>query len=145
MSKEEVIVAIKAAAEKLGRSPFIPELARVYPGLNRHVIEKQFGNFRLALQACGLKPRTYNTRVLLVDLFEDFAEVVRKNGKMPTRMEHALYSKFSYSSLMRRLGPWTNVCRSFQRYVVSHNQDGKFNDVVEQFEEYAAAEEDDKQ
>ena len=54
MTREEVIAAIRACTEKLGRVPNRVELTK-QTGLSRHDVNRYFGNYMLALKECGLQ------------------------------------------------------------------------------------------
>src|SRR5260221_7443304 len=54
VKKQEMIAAIQACAKELGRAPTIPELMKQY-GIERPEIRRHFGNYKLALEECGLE------------------------------------------------------------------------------------------
>ena len=81
-SDEEILAALQAAAERLGRSPTMREFAadpetQVHP---QTVIE-HFGTWNAAKRAAGLVPRRFVTREELVRLLRELGEEL---GRTPT-------------------------------------------------------------
>jgi len=79
---EEILAALQAAAERLGRSPTMREFAadpetQVHP---QTVIE-HFGTWNAAKRAAGLVPRRFVTREELVRLLRELGEEL---GRTPT-------------------------------------------------------------
>jgi hypothetical protein len=62
MTKEEVLTAIREAAEKLGHPPTFSQLEDLTPMRRRH-IRKHFRNYLWALQECGLTSRFNSRRI----------------------------------------------------------------------------------
>jgi hypothetical protein len=76
VQKEEIIAAIRKCAQELGRTPSLGELTeRVH--VSTRTIRKLFGNYGIAVRACGMEPPR-GAPTPLADLFEDWAGVVRK-------------------------------------------------------------------
>src|SRR5207302_11430528 len=104
VTAEEVIIAIKKATEELGRVPSLEEVLRATQ-ISRHAIRRNFISYREALAACGLERRgTY--RLPLKLLFVDWAEVVRKLGRIPTVSEYEVHAKHSHGPLIRIYRGW---------------------------------------
>src|SRR5947208_8928388 len=101
MTKQEVIAAIKACAEKLGRAPTLPELMK-YKGLSTREVRKHFGNYRGAISACKLEKRGRGWKIDLDVLFRDWAEVARKLKKIPTLWEYQEHGKHSFRPMKDR-------------------------------------------
>lgn len=81
-SDEEILAELRAAAERLGRSPTMREFAkdpavRVHP---QTVIE-HFGTWNAAKRAAGLRPRRYISRQELVEQLRELGEEL---GRTPT-------------------------------------------------------------
>jgi len=54
IAKEEIIAAIKEAAEKLGRPPKFSEFTNAFPAIKMGTIRKYAGTYTLALREAGL-------------------------------------------------------------------------------------------
>jgi hypothetical protein len=81
-SDEEILAALRASAERLGRSPTMREFAAddATPVHPQTVIE-HFGTWNAAKRAAGLVPRRFVTREELVGLLR---ELGRELGRTPT-------------------------------------------------------------
>ena len=86
MTKEEILTAIREAAEKLGHPPTFSQLEDMTPMRRRH-IRKHFRNYLWALQECGLTSRFNSRRIPEEMLFLEWARVARKLGKLPSMVE----------------------------------------------------------
>ena len=81
-SDEQILAALRACAQRLGRAPTMREFAadgetEVHP---QTVIE-HFGSWNAATRAAGLVPRRFATRAELVGLLRDLGEEL---GRLPT-------------------------------------------------------------
>src|SRR5215470_11153457 len=90
--KQEIIAEIKKLRKKLGRIPTLKELVRL-TGVSRFAIATKFGMYRNALVECGLyKP---GNKLSVDELFEDWATVARKLGRVPSIAEYGRHAKYS--------------------------------------------------
>lgn len=128
MQKEEIITAIRECAQELGRSPSLGELTERVP-VSTRTIRKLFGNYGMAVRASGMEPPR-GAPTPLEDLFEDWAGVVRKTGKLPTIFEYERESAFSSKPLISRFKGWRQVPQAMLAYAERHGQ-GEWADVVE--------------
>src|SRR5262249_50635044 len=83
MTKEEAMAAIVACAEKLGHAPSLAEL-REHTGLTKEWLAPRFGSYKQALEACGLERKGIG-KAEMGALFRDWAGIVRRLKKIPTR------------------------------------------------------------
>jgi len=110
-SDEEILAALQAAAERLGRSPTMREFAadpetRVHP---QTVIE-HFGSWNAAKRAAGLVPRRFVTREELVRLLRELGEEL---GRTPTArdLDERRRSMPSKSLIWHTFGSLTTALR----------------------------------
>ncbi|HEY2168110.1 MAG TPA: hypothetical protein VGJ30_00675 [Candidatus Angelobacter sp.] len=128
MKKEEIIAAIRKCAKELGRTPSLGELTeRVH--ISTRTIRKLFGNYGMAVRACGMEPPR-GAPTPLEDLFEDWAGVVRKTGKLPTIFEYERESAYSSKPLVSRFKGWRQVPQAMVAFAERHGQ-GDWADVLE--------------
>src|ERR1051326_1599951 len=57
-TQDEVIAAVKAAAEELGRVPSLEWLVK-YDKVSEYAVKKHFGHFRKCLETAGLQPHRH--------------------------------------------------------------------------------------
>jgi len=79
---DEILAALAAAAQRLGRTPTMREFA-ADPGTEVHpqTVIEHFGSWNNATRAAGLVPRRFATRPELVRLLRDLGEEL---GRVPT-------------------------------------------------------------
>jgi hypothetical protein len=128
VSKAEIMAAIRKCAKELGHCPSMSELT-VRGGVSRREVQKIFGNYGMALRACGMEPAKGPAKV--EDLFADWAGIVRKLGKLPTIGEYKEKSLYSAKPLVSRFKGWRQVPQAMLAYAERENLNGKWADVVE--------------
>jgi hypothetical protein len=130
VQKEEIIAAIRKCAQELGRTPSLGELTeRVH--VSTRTIRKLFGNYGIAVRACGMEPPR-DAPTPLENLFEDWAGVVRKTGKLPTIFEYERESAYSSKPLVSRFKGWRQVPQAMVAYAERHDHlPGEWADVLE--------------
>jgi len=129
MSKEEIIAAIRKCSHELGRTPTLNELIE-RANIATRTIRKAFGNYGMALQACGMEPPP-GVPTPLEDLFKDWAEVVRKLEKVPTMYEYQRESAYSSKPLVSRFKGWRQVPQGMLAYAERNNLQDEWADVLE--------------
>ena len=134
MTKEEVIAAINQLARRLGRPPSLKELLRATK-VTKHAIRMTFLTYRDALAACGLSGLGY--RLALRELFQDWAGVARKVGKIPTITEYGKHGKHSYAPLLKQFGSWLQVPAGLLHYAREHKLEAEWKDVMELLSRHA--------
>ena len=102
--KQATIAAIQDCAEKLGEMPSYPKLKSM-AGIRLHRILALFGNYTQAIRESGLKGHGSGHPQNIEALFEDWAEIVRKLGKVPTRTEYELHSTIAIGRSYRSSAP----------------------------------------
>jgi len=129
VTKEEVIAEIRKLTQKLGHVPTLRELLRGKK-VTRHALRRNFRTYREALAACGLERRG-SYRLPVAELFEDWARIVRKLGRVPKSAEYNAHSQYSRSTLVDRFGGWTRVPAALLHYAREQKLGAKWNDALE--------------
>jgi HNH endonuclease len=81
-SDEEILQALRASAERLGRSPTMKEFAAdPAAGMHPQTVIEHFGTWNAAKRAAGLMPRRFATREELADQLRRLGEEL---GRVPT-------------------------------------------------------------
>jgi hypothetical protein len=130
LTREQVIAAIGACAEKLGYVPTVPELMK-HAGIDRQEIRKHFGNYKQALEECRLEVPERGRKVEIERLFQDWALVVRTLKRLPTGFEYERLSKYSIRPLKFRFGSWYLVPEGMKIYAEEHGLAEEWRDVLE--------------
>ena len=129
MSKEEVIAAIQGCAAKLGHAPSFPELERTMKVRKRSVY-RYFINYREALHASGLERTGAGYKNETKELFLDWAETVRRLGKVPTMVEYNLHGNYSVSPMIKRFGGWSQLPAAMLAYAKQSGLESGWEDVM---------------
>jgi len=78
----QILEALRASAERLGRSPTMKEFAAdPASGMHPQTVIEHFGTWNAAKRAAGLMPRRFATRE---ELLEQLAHLGRELGRTPT-------------------------------------------------------------
>jgi hypothetical protein len=99
-------------------------------GISMHKIQRHFGGYNAALGACGLEPHDAARPRTMEELFEDWAEVVRKIGKAPTRTQYDRHGRNSPRPLMRIFHSWTAIPEGMRQYALEHGLADAWKDVI---------------
>lgn len=127
-SKEEVIAAIKKLARKLGRTPTFAE-ARRLTGVSRYTITAKFLTYQNALIECGIyKP---SNKLGVDELFEDWATVARKLGKVPSLAEYGRHARYSHGPLLKYFGGWRHVPAGLLQHARTQQMEQEWQDVMQ--------------
>ena len=130
MTKDEIITIIKECAAELGRVPSAAEMERT-GRLSRYHIDKAFGSYGAALEACGLKAFGTGYRIANEELVRDFAVLVRRLGKIPTTYEYGVHAERSIRPFLRCFKAWSNVPQAVMEYIRSAGEQEEWKDVLE--------------
>lgn len=107
VTREEVIAVIQELTAKLERRPTLLEVCSALK-LASGRVGKLFGSYTKALKASGLGTAT-SWRLTMEQLLDDWREVARKLGKIPTVYEYRLESRYSERPLKHRFGSWNDI------------------------------------
>jgi len=124
--RDEVLNAIRTAAQSLGRPPSRSEF-KSSSGMTEYQVLKHFPSWREAVRAAGLEPDSTNIPINPQVLLEDWGEFVRGMRRIPTRDQYRRDGTYSPGTIERRFGPWSAVPSKFREFA-----DGKpeWADVV---------------
>ena len=118
MTKQEIMELIVGCAEKLKHVPTLAEVLDMTQVSHKH-IRMHFGGYLGAIQECNLEPRETGRgakKIPLEKLFVDWAGVVRKLKRLPTRDEYEMHSKYTSAPLTRRFGSWLDVPHGLKQF-----------------------------
>jgi Homing endonuclease associated repeat len=124
--RDEVLNAIRTAAQTLGRPPSRSEF-KSSSGTTEYQFLKHFPSWREAVRAAGLEPHSTNVPIDPRVLLEDWGEFVRRIRQIPTRDQYRRDGTYSPGVFEKRFGPWSAVPSKFREFA-----DGKpeWSDVV---------------
>ena len=129
MTKEELMAAIKECAATLGHVPSFPEL-QVKMKVSKRALRKHFGTYMEALRACGLERRGSGYEVSQKLLFQDWAGLVRKLGKVPTITDYEQHGEYSLSPMLRCYGSWKQLPEGMWEYARKEGLESEWEDVL---------------
>ena len=127
--RRAIIAAIQECARKLGTTPSFVKMNGM-TGISMHRLERHFGGYNAALGACGLEPHDAVRPRTMAELFEDWAEVVRKIGKAPTRAQYGTHGRNSPRPLLRIFHSWSAIPEGMRQYALEHGLEGAWKDVI---------------
>jgi len=130
ITKDQIIAAMRAAAEKLGHAPTTTEFTRL-SGINDRNASRLFKTYLSAVRAAGLEPNKRGQRLTSAALLADWGEVARKVGWVPTRREYLREGSYGYIVFRSRFQRWVNVPKDFCRFVETGGLAGDWTDVLE--------------
>ncbi len=127
MSKEEMISFIQKLAAELGRSPSQADMRKA--GVPWHRIYNQFGGMRQAVRAAGLEPGPRGEALNEGAMILDWAGVVRRLRRLPSRAEYDRLGKHHSGTLHARLD-WSQMAHRFVLLVREFHVEEEWADVV---------------
>jgi hypothetical protein len=107
-AREQIVAAIRRAAEELGRAPSRGELRRI-TGVSHYRVLAEFPTLREAVRAAGLEPNPKGEKISTEDLLADWKRVAEKLGRAPSRAEYVREGKYSAGALTVRFGSWSAI------------------------------------
>ncbi len=113
IDRNEILEAIRRAAEKLGRPPHRGELPRV-AGISHSVVLKHFASLRDAVRAAGLEPSRRGLKVAAEDLLKDFARVAEELGRAPNRNEYVRHGEYAAGTFYAKFGSWPALREAYR-------------------------------
>jgi hypothetical protein len=133
VTKEEIIAAIRNCADELGRVPTVAELKDMRR-VTLRTVRRFFGRYADALREAGFDPHGAGYKLDLDTLFQDWAGVARRVGKLPGLVEYSRESRYSVGPLLTRFGGWTEVPRGMLQFVREKGMEGDWGDVLKMLE-----------
>jgi hypothetical protein len=116
-TQADVLAAIKEVASSLGRPPSRAEFVS-RSGITEYHVLKHFSAWNEAVRAAGLEPDETNVRVDDAALLADWATLVRKHRRIPTRHQYRREGRYSPGVFDRHFGPWSTIPAAFRRFAL---------------------------
>jgi hypothetical protein len=126
--REEIIAGIKKCAERLGRAPSQAEFRRASK-ISWYQVYKHFRGMRQAVRAAGLEPGPRGGALDVNALTLDWARVVRKLGRLPSRAEYCEHGIHHAGTLHARI-VWSQMAHKFVLLVKEFHLEREWADVV---------------
>jgi hypothetical protein len=126
--RQEIIAAIKKCAERLGRAPSQAEFRRASK-ISWYQVYKHFRGMRQAVRAAGLEPGPRGSALDVNALTLDWAAVVRKLGRLPSRAEYCEHGVHHAGTLHARI-VWSQMAHKFVLLVKEFHLEREWADVV---------------
>jgi hypothetical protein len=126
--RDEIIAAIKKCAERLGRAPSQAEFRRASK-ISWYQVYKHFRGMRQAVRAAGLEPGPRGGALDINALTLDWARVVRKLGRLPSRAEYSEHGIHHAGTLHARI-VWGQMAHKFVLLVREFHLEREWADVV---------------
>jgi hypothetical protein len=130
MTREEIIAVIEKTAEELGHVPSLREVLETEK-VTRYEIRMEFGGYKAALEACGMERQGPGYEVKLAPLFQDWAGLVRRMGKVPSILEYERHGKHCHRPLIRHFGGWAHVPAGMARFAQEQGHEEEWKDVLD--------------
>jgi len=103
VSRDEMIATIQKCTQELGHVPSRAELLE-NTELSIFKLQKNFGSYVNALEACGLERHGCGYKIDMCELFLDWARVTRKLGKVPSMLDYGTHGKYTTKPLVMEAG-----------------------------------------
>src|SRR5258708_21655205 len=129
ISQEQIITAIQTCARTLGHPPSRSELTRM-TGIAWNHSWVEFGGMCAALRAAGFEPGSKCESPEKAALLLDWAGVVRRVQRLPSRSQYAEHGRYSSGTLHRRF-QWSKVPREFYKLAHERGIQAEWKDVLE--------------
>jgi hypothetical protein len=110
--KNTVLNAIRKIVKTLGRPPSRCEFVKA-SGITEYHVLKYFSGWRDAVTAAGFEPHTANLKIEPEVLLKDWAEIVRRNRRIPTQGQYRREGAYSIDVFEKNFGPWSNIPQEF--------------------------------
>lgn len=114
-SKDDILSAIRDAAEGLGKPPSRAQFA-AHSGITEYHVLKWFPGWNAAVTAAGLKAHTGNIKLDDSLLLEDWGNLVRDLRHIPTRAQYRQNGTYSPGVFERHFGPWSSIPGHFRKF-----------------------------
>ena len=113
--REDILAAIRTVAAAIGRGPSRSEFISK-SGISEYAVLSHFPSWNEAVRAAGIEPDETKLRANDEDLLLDWAAMVRKNRRIPTRTQYRSEGKFSPGVFDKHFGPWSSIPDAFRRF-----------------------------
>lgn len=130
LNREEILALVKKVAEQLGHRPNQFEFWQMAKAKKEHM-RRLFGSYRELVQEAGFEALGPGFYITEEQLFEDWAAVVRKLGKIPSVLQYDKVGKYSHRAFRVRWNSWLDVPAAMMEYAAQKWPDRQWDDVVE--------------
>ncbi len=131
LTNEEILVLIKDATERLGRTPTTSQLEQMTdPRVDRETLRRRFGGYEKALAKAGLQRSDNGRKRPMMELFLVWSSVVRELGKLPTMAEYEAHTRKSPMRLAEKFKRWGLVPHAMMRFMLQQRISGEWEDVL---------------
>ena len=134
-TKEEIIAAIQKCSAEVGHVPTVAEVRRATK-LTKFAIRRHFTSFEEALCACGFDPKGPGYVISQMELFVDWAGLVRKMRKVPTMTEYEMDGSYSVRPMRRLYKGWTHLPAGMLEFARKNQLEGEWGDVLDVVSRY---------
>src|ERR1700677_3927822 len=121
-NKEELLAAVRTAVEAAGGQPITMSRFFAVSGMKSNDIYEHFETWNEVLRAAGLDVEPYNQHVDEATLLADWAAVVRKRRRIPSKSLYAKHGNYPADAIQRRAGLWTRVPEAFRVFAARGRQ-----------------------
>lgn len=134
MTREEIIATIKECAQRLGRTPRMPQVKEMR--VSKRAIVTHFATYGEALKACGLEAKGSGHKADARALFLSWASITRELGKAPTLAQFESRAEYSTRPLLDRYRSWKNIPMGMMELAKKEGLEGEWKDVLDIIGEY---------
>jgi hypothetical protein len=120
-SKDEILDAIRRAAQDLGKRPSRSEFAAC-SRISVNQVYNWFPSWNSAVEAAGLNPDTSHSRIENSVLLEDWGRVVRELRQIPTLYQYGQRGRYHAKTFPKRFGAWSNMPDVFRQFAADKEQ-----------------------
>lgn len=135
LNREEIIALLRKIAEELGHRPNQFEFWQMASAKKEHV-RRLFGSYRELVQEAGFEALGPGFHITREQLFQDWAQVVRKAGRIPSVMQYDKLGRYSHRAFRTRWKSWQDVPAAMLEYAQEKWPDRQWDDVAAMAERY---------
>ena len=110
-----IVDAIRAVAAHLGRAPSRNEF-RAHAQVTDAQVLRHFAGWNEAVRAAGLEPDESNRPLTPDELWRDWAALVRRHRRIPTRLQYKHEGRYSPGVYEKRIGAWSTLPEHFRAW-----------------------------
>ena len=127
--KKQILRAIQAVARKLGHAPVQAEFVRM-SGIEVRAIKRYFRRFPSAVRAAGLRGQA-GQKVESADILQNWVEVVRKLGHIPSYREYGEEGRYGATLIQRRFRRWALIPEAYLRFAETGSLKREWADLTD--------------
>lgn len=121
-TKEELLVVVRAAIEAAGGSAMTMSRFFAVSGMKSNDVYDHFETWNEVLRAAGLDVEPYNQHVDDATLLADWASVVRKLRRIPSKALYEKHGQYPSHAIQSRAGAWSRVPEIFRAFAARRRQ-----------------------